>query len=147
MSRAMACARDTRSCGIGDILRRLINRHATPERAMLTHAENDLLCRVEGEAPMGRIFRRHWIPVCLLEEVAEPDGAPVHARILGEDLVVFRDSEGRVGVLDEHCPHRRASLVLGRNDESGLRCVYHGWKVDVMGNVLEMASEPAASGL
>jgi len=84
---------------------------------MLTHEDNDLLCRVEGDAPMGRIFRRHWIPVCLIEEVAEPDGAPVHARILGEDLVVFRDSEGLVGVLDERCPHRRASLVLGRNEE------------------------------
>jgi len=114
---------------------------------MLTHEENELLCRVEGEAPMGRIFRRHWIPVCLVEEVAEADGKPVHARILGEDLVVFRDTEGRVGVLDERCPHRRASLVLGRNEESGLRCLYHGWKVDVQGNVLEMASEPAASGL
>jgi phthalate 4,5-dioxygenase oxygenase subunit len=114
---------------------------------MLTHDENELLCRIEGDAPMGRIFRRHWIPVCLIEEVAEADGAPVHARILGEDLVVFRDSEGRVGVLDERCPHRRASLVLGRNEESGLRCLYHGWKVDFQGNVLEMASEPAASGL
>jgi phthalate 4,5-dioxygenase oxygenase subunit len=114
---------------------------------MLTREENDVLCRVEGDAPMGRVFRGHWIPVCLLEEVAEPDGAPVHARILGEDLVVFRDTEGRVGVLDEHCPHRRASLALGRNEESGLRCLYHGWKVDVCGNVLEMASEPASSGL
>jgi phthalate 4,5-dioxygenase oxygenase subunit len=114
---------------------------------MLTAEENDLLCRVEGAAPMGQIMRRHWIPVCLSEEVAEPDGAPVHARVLGEDLVCFRDSEGRLGVLDEHCPHRRASLVLGRNEEGGLRCLYHGWKVDVCGNVLEMASEPAASEL
>jgi len=114
---------------------------------MLTSLENDLLCRVEGDAAMGRLMRRHWIPACLTEEVAEPDGAPVHARLFGEDLVIFRDSEGRVGVLDEHCPHRRASLVMGRNEESGLRCLYHGWKVDVAGNVLEMASEPAASGL
>ena len=114
---------------------------------MLNAQDNDLLCRVEGNAAMGRLFRRHWIPVCLIEEVAEPDGTPVHARILGEDLVVFRDTEGRVGVLDEHCPHRRASLVMGRNEESGLRCLYHGWKVDVAGNVLEMASEPASSGL
>src|SRR2546423_13902869 len=114
---------------------------------MLTAEENDLLTRIEGDAPMGQIFRRHWIPVCLVEEVAEADGTPVAARILGEDLVVFRDSEGRVGVLDEHCPHRRASLVMGRNEEGGLRCLYHGWKVDVLGNVLEMASEPAASGL
>ncbi len=114
---------------------------------MLTSPENDLLCRVEGAAPMGSLMRRHWIPVCLAEEVAEADGTPVHAKILGEDLVVFRDSDGNVGVLDEHCPHRRASLVMGRNEEGGLRCLYHGWKVDVKGNVLEMASEPASSGL
>ena len=114
---------------------------------MLTSQENDLLCRVEGAAPMGQLMRRHWIPVCLAEEVAEADGTPVHAKILGEDLVVFRDSGGNVGVLDEHCPHRRASLVMGRNEEGGLRCLYHGWKVDVKGNVLEMASEPASSGL
>jgi phthalate 4,5-dioxygenase oxygenase subunit len=114
---------------------------------MLTTEENDLLCRVQGDAPMGAIMRRHWIPICLSEEVEENDGTPVHARVLGEDLVVFRDTEGRLGVLDEHCPHRRASLALGRNEEGGLRCLYHGWKVDVRGNVLEMASEPAASEL
>lgn len=114
---------------------------------MLTPQENDLLCRVEGKAPMGQVFRGHWIPVCLSEEVEEPDGTPIHAKVLGEDLVVFRDSEGRLGVLDERCPHRRASLVMGRNEEGGLRCLYHGWKVDVAGNVLEMASEPAASEL
>ena len=114
---------------------------------MLTPQENNLLCRVEGAAPMGQLMRRHWIPVCLSEEVAEADGTPVHAKILGEDLVAFRDTDGNVGVLDEHCPHRRASLVMGRNEEGGLRCLYHGWKVDVKGNVLEMASEPASSGL
>ena len=112
---------------------------------MLTREENDLLTRVEGDAPMGRLMRRHWMPACLSEEVAQPDGAPVRARLFGEDLVVFRDSQGRLGVLDEHCPHRRASLVLGRNEECGLRCLYHGWKVDVDGNVLEMPSEPAQS--
>jgi phthalate 4,5-dioxygenase oxygenase subunit len=114
---------------------------------MLSAEDNDLLCRVEGDAPMGQVFRRHWIPACLIEEVPEPDGTPVHAKLLGEDLVIFRDTEGRVGVMDEHCPHRRASLAMGRNEEGGLRCLYHGWKVDVLGNVLEMASEPAASGL
>ena len=113
----------------------------------MTPQENELLCRVEGPAPMGQLFRRHWIPVCLSEEVEEADGPPVHARVLGEDLVVFRDTDGRLGVLDAHCPHRRASLVLGRNEEGGLRCLYHGWKLDVRGNVLEMASEPAASEL
>ena len=114
---------------------------------MLTAQENDLLSRVEGAAPMGQIMRRHWMPACLAEEVAEPDGAPVRARLFGEDLVVFRDTQGRVGVLDEHCPHRRASLVLGRNEECGLRCLYHGWKMDVEGNVVEVPSEPAQSAL
>ena len=113
---------------------------------MMTAEENDLLCRVEGDAPMGQLMRRHWIPVCLSEEVVEPDGTPVRARLLGEDLVVFRDSDGRLGVLDEYCPHRRASLVYGRNEECGLRCLYHGWKFDVEGNVLEMTSEPPESG-
>jgi phthalate 4,5-dioxygenase oxygenase subunit len=113
---------------------------------MLTAEENDLLCRVEGDAPMGQLMRRHWVPVCMSEEVAEPDGAPVRARALGEDLAVFRDTDGRVGVVDEYCPHRRASLVLGRNEECGLRCLYHGWKIDVEGNVLEMTSEPPESG-
>lgn len=114
---------------------------------MLTSQENQLLCRVEADAAMGQLMRRHWIPVCLTEEVAECDGAPVKARILGEDLVVFRDTNGKIGVLDEHCPHRRASLVLGRNEDCGLRCLYHGWKFDVSGNVLEMPSEPGASAL
>ena len=114
---------------------------------MLTAEENDLLCRVVGQAPMGQLMRRHWTPVCLLEEVPEPDGKPVRARLFGEDLVVFRDTHGEVGVLDEYCPHRRASLVFGRNEDCGLRCLYHGWKMDVRGNVLEMVSEPAASGM
>lgn len=112
---------------------------------MLTNEENDLLCRVEGNAPMGQMMRRHWTPVCLIEEVSEPDGKPVRARVFGEDLVVFRDTDGRVGVMDEYCPHRRASLALGRNEESGLRCLYHGWKMDVEGNVIEMVSEPQSS--
>ena len=114
---------------------------------MLTAEENALLCRVEGEAPMGALMRRHWIPACLSEEVAEADGTPVRVRLLGEDLVAFRDTDGRLGVVDEACPHRRASLALGRNEEGGLRCLYHGWKIDVGGNVVEMPSEPAASCL
>lgn len=112
---------------------------------MLTEQENELLCRVEGNAPMGQLMRRHWQPACLIEEVSEPDGTPVRARLFGEDLVVFRDTEGRVGVMDEYCPHRKASLALGRNEDGGLRCLYHGWKMDVEGTVIEMASEPAAS--
>ena len=112
---------------------------------MLTAEENDLLCRVVGDAPMGQLMRRHWTVVCLIEEVSEPDCTPVHARLFGEELVVFRDTDGRVGVMDEYCPHRGASLVLGRNENGGLRCLYHGWKMDVSGQVLEMASEPPAS--
>jgi len=95
---------------------------------------------------MGQLMRRHWLPVCLAEEVAERDGAPVRARLLGEDLVVFRDSSGKIGVLDEHCPHRGASLVFGRNEECGLRCLYHGWKFDVEGRCLDMSSEPEGGG-
>jgi phthalate 4,5-dioxygenase oxygenase subunit len=114
---------------------------------MLTAEENDLLCRIEGDAPMGRMMRRYWMPACLSEEVEERDGAPLRIRLLGEDLVVFRDTSGRLGIVDEHCSHRRASLSYGRNEENGLRCLYHGWKIDVDGNVIEMPSEPAESGL
>ena len=114
---------------------------------MLTIEENELLCRVEGDAPMGQMMRRHWTPVCLIEEVSEPDGAPVKARVFGEDLVVFRDTDGNVGVMDEYCPHRRVSLVYGRNEDCGLRCLYHGWKMDVKGNVIEMVSEPSCSDM
>jgi phthalate 4,5-dioxygenase oxygenase subunit len=112
---------------------------------MLNAEENDLLCRVENDAPMGPMMRRHWLPACLSEEVSERDGTPVSVRLLGEDLVAFRDTNGRLGVVGAHCPHRRASLVLGRNEECGLRCLYHGWKIDVAGNILEMPSEPADS--
>jgi phthalate 4,5-dioxygenase oxygenase subunit len=108
---------------------------------MLTKEQNELLCRVEGAAPMGLLMRRHWMPVCMSEEVAAPDGTPVRSRLLGEDLVVFRDSHGKLGVLGEHCLHRRASLAFGRNEDCGLRCLYHGWKFDVDGNVVDMPSE------
>jgi phthalate 4,5-dioxygenase oxygenase subunit len=109
---------------------------------MVSREDNDLLCRVEGDWPMGGIMRRHWLPACMSEEVSVPDGTPVRTRLLGEDLVVFRDSKGRLGVLGEHCPHRQASLAFGRNEECGLRCLYHGWKFDIEGNVLDMACEP-----
>jgi phthalate 4,5-dioxygenase oxygenase subunit len=112
---------------------------------MMTREENDLLCRVEGKAPMGQLMRRHWVPACLSEELPEANGTPVAVRLFGEDLVAWRDSDGRVGLMDRYCPHRRASLVFGRNEDSGLRCLYHGWKVDVEGSVLEMPSEPAES--
>jgi phthalate 4,5-dioxygenase oxygenase subunit len=114
--------------------------------AMLTAEENDLLCRVEGEAPMGQLMRRHWIPAALSEQLSERDGTPIRMRLFGEDLVAFRDTDGRIGVLGESCPHRKASLAIGRNEEAGLRCLYHGWKFDVDGNCLEMPSEPPTSG-
>lgn len=113
---------------------------------MLTAEENGLLCRVEGDAPMGRLMRRHWIPAVLSEQVAERDGRPVRVTLFGEKLVAFRDSDGRLGVLGEACPHRKASLAFGRNEGCGLRCLYHGWKFDVEGNVVEMPSEPKESG-
>ena len=113
---------------------------------MLSSEDNDLLTRVEGDAPMGRLMRTHWIPACLSEEVARPDGKPLRIRLLGEELVAFRDSAGRLGVLDLHCPHRRASLALGRNEECGLRCLYHGWKIDVTGGIVDRPSEPPGSG-
>ena len=114
---------------------------------MLSQERSDHLTRIENDAPMGQMLRRYWIPACLSEEIAEPDGKPVRVRLLGEDLVAWRDTEGRVGLMDEHCPHRRSSLVLGRNEECGLRCLYHGWKFDVEGNLLDTPSEPTDSKL
>lgn len=113
----------------------------------MTPEQNDLLCRVEGDAPMGRLMRQHWLPACMIEEVAEPDCTPLKVRLLGEDMVVFRDSNGQLGALDEKCPHRRASLAFGRNEECGLRCLYHGWKFDVNGNAVDMSSEPVGAKL
>src|SRR5712671_275796 len=113
---------------------------------MLSAAENEILCRVEGEAPMGRLMRRHWVPALLSEQVSEPNGRPVRVQLFGEKLVAFRDSDGRVGMLGEFCPHRKASLFFGRNEECGLRCLYHGWKFDRDGNVMDMPSEPKESG-
>ncbi|MGB1920753.1 MAG: Rieske 2Fe-2S domain-containing protein [Candidatus Puniceispirillaceae bacterium] len=108
---------------------------------MITSEENRLLCEVEGEAPMGQFMRQHWIPALMSEEIIA-DGKPVRVRLLGEDLVAFRDSDGRVGLIDEFCPHRGPSLVYGRNEQCGLRCLYHGWKFDVEGNIVDMPSEP-----
>ena len=114
---------------------------------MLTTVENELLCRVEGDAPMGRLMRRHWVPALLSEQVSQPDSAPVRVQLFGEKLVAFRDSNGKIGLLGESCPHRKASLAFGRNEECGLRCLYHGWKFDTDGNVIDMPSEPKASAL
>jgi phthalate 4,5-dioxygenase oxygenase subunit len=109
----------------------------------MTPMDNEILCRVEGNAPMGQLMRQHWLPACMSEEVSDSDGTPVRSRLLGEDMVIFRDSRGRLGALGEYCPHRGASLFFGRNEECGLRCLYHGWKFDVEGNVMDMPSEPA----
>lgn len=110
---------------------------------MLSREDNEILTQVGAGTPMGDLLRRFWIPGLLEEEVAAPDCDPVRLTILGEDLVAFRDSEGRIGILDAYCPHRRAHLYFGRNEECGLRCVYHGWKFDVEGNCVDMPSEPA----
>jgi phthalate 4,5-dioxygenase len=112
---------------------------------MLSHAENELLTRTGPGTPMGNLFRRFWLPALLPSELPEPDSTPVRFRILGEDLVAFRDTNGRVGFLAQNCPHRGASLFFGRNEECGLRCVYHGWKFDVQGNCVDMPNEPAES--
>ena len=108
---------------------------------MLTQKENETLTRVGPRTPMGDLMRRYWQPVLHSWELPEPDCAPVQVRILGEDLVAFRDTSGRVGLLDEWCPHRRTSLWLGRNEEDGLRCVFHGWKYDTNGQCVEMPNE------
>lgn len=112
---------------------------------MLSHADNETLTRVGPDTPMGRALRCYWIPALLSAELPEPDGPPVRVRLLGEDLVAFRDTSGQVGLLDEFCPHRLASLFLGRNEEGGLRCVYHGWKFDAAGHCLDMMNEPPGS--
>jgi phthalate 4,5-dioxygenase oxygenase subunit len=112
---------------------------------MLSPADNERLTRIGQGTPMGTLFRRYWVPALLSEEVPEADGAPVRVRLLGEDLVAFRDSEGAIGLISAYCPHRRAPLFFGRNEECGLRCVYHGWKFDRNGTCVDMPSEPPDS--
>jgi phthalate 4,5-dioxygenase len=114
---------------------------------MLSREENELLTRTSPGTPMGELIRRYWIPALLSEEIPAADCPPVRARLLGEHLVAFRDSQGRIGLIDEFCSHRGTSLFYGRNEECGLRCVYHGWKYDVNGNVLETPAEPSESQL
>ena len=113
---------------------------------MLSKEENELLTRVGAGTPMGTLFRRFWLPAMISSEVPEPDAPPVRLRLLGEDLVGFRDTDGRVGIMDPYCPHKLAHLFWGRNEERGLRCTYHGWKYDVDGNCVDMPNEPAESG-
>jgi len=112
---------------------------------MLSREENELLTRIGPGTLMGELMRRYWMPSGLSQELPGPDCPPIRVKLLGERLVAFRDTHGRVGLLDEFCAHRRASLFLGRNEEGGLRCVYHGWKYDLEGNCVDMPSEPPES--
>ncbi len=112
---------------------------------MLTRADNELLTQTDPGTVMGDYLRRYWIPCMVLDEVPPADEAPKRLRLLGEDLIVFRDTEGRVGVMDEYCPHRLTSLYFGRNEHNGIRCVYHGWKFAVDGTCVDLPSEPASS--
>src|SRR4051794_41040969 len=98
---------------------------------MLSKTDNELLTRVGPGTAMGELFRRFWLPALLSSELPNPDSDPVRIRLLCEDLVAFRDSNGAISFLQNNCPHRGASLFFGRNEEAGLRCVYHGWKFDV----------------
>ena len=112
---------------------------------MLSSEENGILTQVGPGTPVGQVMRRYWLPALLSTDIPAPDCPPVRVKLLGEELVAFRDTQGAIGLLEEHCPHRLASLFLGRNEENGLRCVYHGWKFDVLGNCVDMPNEPEES--
>ena len=112
---------------------------------MLSHVENERLTQTGPGTPMGIAMRRYWIPALLSSELPECDGPPVRVKLMEEKLIAFRDTNGSIGLLDELCPHRLASMFLGRNEECGLRCVYHGWKFDIKGNCLDMMNEPKGS--
>src|SRR5919108_2780942 len=109
--------------------------------------QNELLTRTGPGTPMGELFRRFWLPALIPSELPAPDCDPIRFRILGEDLVAYRDSNGTPGFIANNCPHRGASLFFGRNEEAGIRCVYHGWKFDVAGNCIDMPNEPAESDI
>src|SRR5437868_10273986 len=111
---------------------------------MLTAEENELLARVAPGTPGGELFRRYWLPIAIAQELT--DAQPTkHVRILGEDLVLFKDKSGNVGLLADHCAHRGASLFYGRVEERGIACAYHGWLYDTEGNCLETPAEPEGS--
>ena len=112
---------------------------------MLKREENELVTRVGPGTAMGNTLRRYWMPAVLSSELPNPDSDPLRVRLLGEDLIAFRDTNGAVGLVHNNCPHRGASLFFGRNEEAGLRCVYHGWKFDVSGQCVDMPNEPAES--
>jgi len=112
---------------------------------MLKQEENELITRVGPGTPMGNFMREYWLPAMLSSELPGPDSDPLRVLLLGEKLIAFRDTNGKVGLMDHSCPHRGASLFFGRNEECGLRCVYHGWKFDADGNCVDMPNEPAES--
>ena len=105
---------------------------------MLSVKDNEMLTQIGPGTPMGGLFRRFWLPALLSSELPEPDGEPVRLKLLGEELITYRDTEGRVGCIDAYCPHRGAPMFFGRNEESGLRCIYHGWKFNVDGDCVHM---------
>ena len=105
---------------------------------MLSSEENELLTQTDSSTPMGQFFRRFWQPVALSEELAEADGPPLRVTVLGEELVAFRNTMGEIGLISRRCAHRGADLFFGRNEECGLRCVYHGWKFDVSGKAVDL---------
>ena len=111
----------------------------------LSREAQELLVRVGPGTAMGALMRRYWVPILLGTELPEPDGPQVRVRILGEDLLAFRDTDGRIGLIDQFCAHRGVSLFFGRNEECGIRCPYHGWKFDLTGQCVDMPSEPAES--
>jgi len=112
---------------------------------MLSKIDNETACQVGPGTPMGQLMRQYWVPALLSSELPAPDSDPVRVLLLGERLIAFRDTNGSVGLLANNCPHRGASLFFGRNEECGLRCVYHGWKFDAQGNCIDMPNEPAES--
>ena len=107
---------------------------------MITKEQNDLLTRVEGDAPMGKLMRHYWIPAFLSSQIT-PDGDPLRVRLLGKDYVAFRATDGRIAMFDERCPHRGVSLVLARNANCALQCIFHGWKIDVTGKVVDVPTQ------
>ena len=104
---------------------------------MLNTKDNDYLCRVGPETPMGKTLRRYWTPVCLATDIEKPGGAPHVFRVFGENFVAFRVIDGAIGVINERCMHRGASIAIGRVEDCGIRCLYHGWKFGVDGKVQE----------
>jgi phthalate 4,5-dioxygenase oxygenase subunit len=109
---------------------------------MMTAEENAILTRVGPGTPMGETMRHYWLPICAADQLPYPDCDPLRAQLLGQSFVVFRDTSGKLGVLDELCMHRRVSLALGRVEDHGIRCLYHGWKYSVDGTILETPNNP-----